>query len=57
MLSIMVIFYIVVCLQVMGTTWTFMFDGICFVVVFLLDAFLVVWNGLHRGFEGGKPRS
>jgi hypothetical protein len=42
----MVIFYIVVCSQVMGTKG-FNFDDAYFVVMFLLDAFLVVWSGFH----------
>jgi hypothetical protein len=42
----MVIFYIVVCLKVMGTK-AFTFNNVCFVVVFLLDVFLVVWSSLH----------
>ncbi len=43
----MSIFYFVVCLHVMGTMGFCFFDNACFVVVFVLDAFLVVWKGLH----------
>ncbi len=40
-----------------GKLWAFTFNSVCSVVVFLLDAFMVVWSGLHGGLDGWKTRS